>query len=95
VRADLPIRLVLLATELGFAARLALESLDGMEGMDLLCARVLRPAGSTGVELVLDPPRALPEARRPDPRTPPAAPRSRFRTRLTDADLGMGGDEPA
>lgn len=92
VRADLAVRVVLLTPELGPTARLALEGLGGEE---LVCARILYPAGSPGIELVLDLARPGPEASRAEPRSFPETPRSSFRSRLTDADLGLGGDEPA
>ncbi len=93
VRADLAPRVVLLATQLRFATRLALESLAELAGMDLVCAQVLRPAGSAAVELVLEPSASAAEPA--DASEPPATPRSRFRSRLTDADLGLGSDETA
>ncbi len=95
VRADLAPRVVLLATQLRFATRLALESLAELAGMDLVCAQVLRPAGSAAVELVLEPPPSESAAEPADASEPPATPRSRFRSRLTDADLGLGSDETA
>jgi len=92
VRADLRTRIVLLAPDFSPTTRLALQSLAGE---DFVCARIVHPAGASEGELWVELLRSAPERPQAEPRALAEAPRSRFRSRLSDADLGLGGDEPA